>query len=277
MTDVQTAENGDDLDFSLPEDHIDEQPEEQIEAEADSPPQDEVTEDQQEEVQQPEEPQESSVIREMRKQLREQNRKLKELEASRQEPQPEVKDPGDVPNIEDFDYDTEAYNTAVKQWASDKLKFDRAQEGRQAAQQQIVQQYQQAKQQFEEQGAKIAGFQDAVEDVAEALTLDQQNALLLKAPAEATRIVLALSKNPARLQKLAAIKDPVDFGIELAELKRLAQTAPRPKSSVKPERNLKAISASGGGSLESLAKKARETGDWTPYYDAKRKAASQRK
>lgn len=277
MTDEVMAENAGDLDFSLPEDQIDEQPEEQIDDEAGSPPQDEVTEQQDGQEQKEPEPQESSVIREMRKQLREQQRKLKELESTRQESQPEVKDPGEMPDIEAFDYDTEAYRAAMKQWHTDKLAFDRAQEGRQAAQQQVAQQYKQAVAVFKENGEKIAGFQDAVEEVADVLSMDQQNALLLKAPAEAHRIVMALSKNPARLAKLAAIRDPVDLGIELAELKRLAQSAPRPKSSVKPERNLKAVSASGGGSLDALLKKAQQTGDYTAYFDAKRNAASQRK
>lgn len=277
MTDEVTAENAEELDFSLPEDQIEEQEEVEDDSEAGSPPQDEVTEQQDDQEHKEPEQQESSVIREMRKQLREQQRKLKELESTRQESQPEVKDPGEMPDIEAFDYDTDAYRAAMKQWHADKLAFDRSQETRQVEQQQIVKQYQQAKQTFEEHGAKIAGFQEAVEDVADVLTLDQQNALLLKAPAEAHRIVLALSKNPARLAKLAAIKDPVDFGIELAELKRLAQSAPRPKSSVKPERNLKAVSASGGGSLDALLKKAQQTGDYTAYFDAKRNAASQRK
>lgn len=245
MTDEVTAENAGELDFSLPEDQIDEQQEEQIDDEAGSPPQDEVTEQQDDQEQKELEPQESSVIREMRKQLREQQRKLKELESTRQESQPEVKDPGEMPDIEAFDYDTEAYRAAMKQWHADKLDFDRSQETRQVEQQRIAQQYRQAIATFKENGEKIVGFQDAVEDVADVLSEDQQNALLLKAPAEAHRIVLALSKNPARLAKLAAIKDPVDFGIELAELKRLAQSAPRPKSSVKPERNIKGFAGTG--------------------------------
>lgn len=277
MTDELTAENADGLDFSLPEDQIEEQTEEQIDDEAGSPPQDEVTEQQDDQEQKEPEPQESSVIREMRKQLREQQRKLKELESTRQESQPEVKDPGEMPDIEAFDYDTEAYRAAMKQWHTDKLAFDRAQEGRQAALQQVAQQYKQAVAVFKENGEKIAGFQDAVEEVADVLSMDQQNALLLKAPAEAHRIVMALSKNPARLAKLAAIKDPVDLGIAIAELRLMAQSAPRPKSSVKPERNLKAISAAGGGSLDALLKKAQQTGDYTAYFDAKRNAASQRK
>ena len=158
------------------------------------------------------------------------------------------------------------------------MKFEGYRKQQEAEQQQVVQKYEAAKDRFDTEGAKIAGFQDAVADVASALSLEQQNALLLRVPDVAHRIVMALHRSPAELERIARITDPVDYGIELGKLQALAKSAPRkPKTSVKVEREVRGIGGTSSGNLEALRKRAQETGDYTAYFDAKRKADAQQR
>lgn len=274
MTDVQA----DNLDFSIETDEL--PPEvEQEEGQPDSPPEVEVDEQDDQAPAPAEEPKESSVVKQMRDELKRKERELRELRAKTAAPAPDApKDPGTMPDIEDFDYDKERHAVAVNEWVNRKLQFDQHQQKAQAEQQQVVQKYEAAKNRFDTEGAKIAGFQDAVADVASALSLEQQNALLLRVPDVAHRIVMALHRNPAELERIARITDPVDYGIELGKLQALAKSAPRkPKTSVKVEREVRGIGGSSGGNLDALKKRAQETGDYTAYFDAKRKAAEQQR
>lgn len=277
MTDVQ-ADNTE-LDFSIDEDIQPEEVPEVEQGEPDSPPEEVEVNEQDEQAPAPAEPEENSVMKQMRAALREKDRELRELKAKTAAPAPDApKDPGEMPDIEQFDYDTEAYRAAIHKWNADKLKFEGYRKQQEAEQQQVVQKYEAAKSRFDAEGAKIAGFQDAVADVASALSLEQQNALLLRVPDVAHRIVMALHRNPAELERIARITDPVDYGIELGKLQALAKSAPRkPKTSVKVEREVRGIGGTSSGNLDALKKRAQETGDYTAYFDAKRKADAQQR
>lgn len=278
MTDVQ-ADNTE-LDFSIDEDIQPEEVPEVEQGEPDSPPEEVEVNEQDEQAPAPaEEPKESSVMKQMRAALREKDRELRELKAKTAAPAPDApKDPGAMPDIEDFEWDKERHAIALNAWFDQKSKFEQHQQKAQAEQQQVVQKYEAAKARFDTEGAKIAGFQDAVADVASALSLEQQNALLLRVPDVAHRIVMALHRNPAELERIARITDPVDYGIELGKLQALAKSAPRkPKTSVKVEREVRGIGGTSGGNLEALRKRAQETGDYTAYFDAKRKADAQQR
>lgn len=246
MTDVVQADNAE-LDFSIDEDIQPEEVPEVEQGEPDSPPEQEEVNEQDEQAPAPAEPEENSVMKQMRAALREKDRELRELKAKTAAPAPDApKDPGEMPDIEQFDYDTEAYRAAIHKWNADKLKFEGYRKQQEAEQQQVVQKYEAAKSRFDAEGAKIAGFQDAVADVASALSLEQQNALLLRVPDVAHRIVMALHRNPAELERIARITDPVDYGIELGKLQALAKSAPRkPKTSVKVEREVKGFTGQG--------------------------------
>lgn len=244
MTDVQA----DNLDFSIETDELPPEVEQEEEGQPDSPPEEVEVDEQDEQAPAPaEEPKESSVVKQMRDELKRKERELRELRAKTAAPAPDApKDPGTMPDIEDFDYDKERHAVAVNEWVSRKLQFDQHQQKAQAEQQQVVHKYEAAKTRFDTEGAKIVGFQDAVADVASALSLEQQNALLLRVPDVAHRIVMALHRNPAELERIARITDPVDYGIELGKLQALAKSVPRkPKTSVKVEREVKGFTGQG--------------------------------
>lgn len=247
MTDVQAEST--ELDFSIDEDNPSEEVQEVEQGDPDSPPEEVVDEqeDGQEAAPAAEAPTESSVMRQMRDELRRKERELRELKAKTAAPPADApKDPGEMPDIEAFDYDTEAYRAAIHKWNADKLKFEGHRKQQEAEQAKVVERYEAAVQSFRANGAKIHGFDAAVEDVSSVLSMDQQNTLLLKAPDVAHRIVMALHRSPEKLEALARITDPVDYGIELGKLQALAKSAPRkPKPSVKVEREVKGFSGYG--------------------------------
>lgn len=275
MTDVQA----DNLDFSIETDELPPEVEQEEEGQPDSPPEEVEVNEQDEQAPAPVDTEENSVMKQMRAALREKDRELRELKAKTVAPAPDApKDPGTMPDIEDFDYDKERHAVAVNEWVNRKLQFDQHQQKAQAEQQQVVQKFNDAKARFASEGAKIAGFQDAVNDVASILPEWQQQMLLLKAGDVAHRIVMALHRNPVELERIARIADPVDCGIELGKLQALAKSAPRkPKTSVKVEREVRGIGGTSGGNLDALKKRAQETGDYTAYFDAKRKADAQQR
>jgi hypothetical protein len=244
MTDVQA----DNLDFSIETDELPPEVEQEDEGQPDSPPEEvEVDEQYEQAPASVEEPKESSVVKQMRDELKRKERELRELRAKTAAPAPDApKDPGTMPDIEDFDYDKERHAVAVNEWVSRKLQFDQHQQKAQAEQQQVVQKFNDAKARFASEGAKIAGFQDAVNDVASILPEWQQQMLLLKAGDVAHRIVMALHRNPVELERIARIADPVDCGMEIGKLQALAKSAPRkPKTSVKVEREVKGFTGQG--------------------------------
>lgn len=248
MTDITAETSLEELDFSIPEEEA-EEAESQDQEEEQGEEQDSglATGEEVEQEQDQPKAEESSVIREMRKQLREKERRLRELEAKGAEQVVvEAKDPGEMPTGEQFEWDEDRHKAAMQKWVADKLKYERQVSEQQGKQQEVVKAYESALSEYKTNGAKIKGFDDAEKEVASVLSVEQQNMLLLKAPKEAHRIVLALSRAPDQLERLAKIKDPVDFGIELGDLKRRAQSAPRaPAKSVKAEREIKGFSGKG--------------------------------
>lgn len=245
MTDVQA----DNLDFSIETDELPPEVEQEEEGQPDSPPEEVEVDEQDEQVpaQAHVETEENSVMKQMRAALREKDRELRELKAKTAAPAPDApKDPGTMPDIEDFDYDKERHAVAVNEWVSRKLQFDQHQQKAQAEQQHLEQKFNESRARFATEGAKIAGFQDAVNDVASVLSEQQQQLLLLKAGDVAHRIVMALHRKPDELERIARITDPVDYGIELGKLQALAKSAPRkPKTSVKVEREVKGFTGQG--------------------------------
>lgn len=276
MTDVQA----DNLDFSIETDELPPEVEQEEDGQPDSPPEEVEVDEQDEQAPAPaEETKESSVVKQMRDELKRKERELRELRAKTAAPAPDApKDPGTMPDIEDFEWDKERHAIALNAWFDQKSKFEQHQQKAQAEQQQVVQKFNEAKARFASEGAKIAGFEDAVNDVSSVLPEWQQNMLLLKAGDVAHRIVMALHRNPAELERIARITDQVDCGMEIGKLQALAKSAPRkPKTSVKVEREVRGIGGTSGGNLDALKKRAQETGDYTAYFDAKRKADAQQR
>jgi hypothetical protein len=222
-------------------------------------------------------------VRELRKQHRELQKKVREYEAREQTapaaPKPVV---GPKPKLEDHDYDTDRYETALESWYRNKEQADKADfeakrqaEEAQKAWQARLDGYGKAKADL-----KVRDFDDAEHTVQQALNITQQGVVLQGAENPAL-VVYALGKNPKKAKELASITDPVKFAFAIAKLEAQLKVTPRTKPPA-PERSLPAgtapVSGTSDSTLDRLREDAARTGDMTKVirYKQQLKAKSTR-
>jgi hypothetical protein len=198
-------------------------------------------------------------VRELRKQHRELQKKVREYEAKEQTAPAARPTVGPKPKLEDHDYDTDRYETALEAWYAQK------------AWQAKLDGYGKAKADL-----KVRDYDEAEHTVMETLNVTQQGVVLQGAENPAL-VVYALGKNPKRAKELAAITDPVRFAFAVAKLEAQLKVTPRTKPPA-PERSLPAGTApvSGGSdtTLERLREEAARTGDMTKVVAYKRQLAA---
>lgn len=208
-------------------------------------------------------------VKELRRQNREQAKRIKELEA-KTSPAVEA-EVGPEPSLADFDWDEVEFKRG---WTAWKDKADKAEQAKQAK----IEQERQAEEDF---NRRLAAYNEAkaklpVQDFddAEAVLLEQfdatQQGLLVKLAKQPALFAYALGKNPTKAKTLAAIKDPVDF---IAAAVRMEEQMKQTKRAPAPEKVL-----SGGvpgatavdNRLEKLREEAARTGDFTKVNAYKR-------
>jgi mannitol-1-phosphate/altronate dehydrogenase len=228
-----------------------------------------------EEQEQPEEDQPAPAwVKELRKQNRELQKKLKEVEAQTSQKEREV-ELGAKPTLEACDYDAERFETELLAWNSRKAEADakakakrEEQDATQAEWQNRLQSYSEAK-----QNLRVRDFDEAEDAVREILTVTQQG-IVLQAADDPAKLVYALGRNPAKAKELAGVKDPVKFAVAVAKLEMKLTVTPR-KPSATPESRVTGTGktpATAQARLDDLRKQAEASGDYTEYLAAKRKA-----
>jgi len=210
-------------------------------------------------------------VRDLRKQNRELQRQLKEANAAKVQdtaPALPVK-----PRIDDFDYDTDAYETALEGWYEAKREHDakaqealREQEQAQQSWQAKVQSYQEAK-----AAVPFPDFDDAEAFVTDTFDVTQQG-LLIKHALDAPTLVYALGKNPKKAAELAGIKQYDDFTAALVRMEASVKTTRKPATA--PEKAVTVPTGTGVAStdntLERLREEAAKTGDFSKVMAYKR-------
>ena len=208
-------------------------------------------------------------VRDLRKSHRELQRKVREYE-SREQTAPAAQAIPTLsakPKLEDHDYDTDRYETALESWykQKDAVESAKRQQQQQAEEHQRTWQakldgYTKAKTEL-----KVRDYEDAEATVQETLNVVQQGVVLQGAENPAL-VVYALGKNPKKAKELASISDPVKFAFAIAKLEsQLKVTATRKPPP--PERSAPAgnapISGTTDSVLERLRVDAERTGDMT--------------
>lgn len=227
------------------------------------------------------EPEEENVpwVRQLRKERREDKKRIRELErliAEKTAPAVQsVNAPGEKPTLEGCNFDGEVFEAKLEQWHSQKAKYERQQEETTRKQQSEQDAWNKTLQGYAAERAQISkavpDFEDAEEAVQAALSVTQQG-LILKAPSgDRAKIVAALGKSPKKLAELAAIQDPVDFVYAIAEVKAMIKTQKRtpPPVNDKPVRSKVSGASVVNQQLETLREEARKTGDYSKYFAAK--------
>lgn len=225
---------------------------------------------------QSEEPRAPEWVRELRKQNREKERRIRELEAKLQTTTQTENKPvvlGAKPKLEDHDYDTDKFEAALSDWYERKRTTDQeAEKARQAEQAQLdawqsrLDSYGKARAEL-----KVRDFEDAESTVQELLDVTQQGIVVQGADNPAL-VIYALGKNPKKAKELADIKDPVKFAFTVAKLERELKVTNR-KAAPPPERTVQGtgrVSGSVDSTLERLRTEAEKTGDMTKVMAYKR-------
>ncbi len=213
-------------------------------------------------------------VRELRKQHRELQRKVREYEVQQTAVPAGPKPVGPKPKLEDHDYDTDRYETALEAWYAQKALADKAEreaqrqaEEAQRAWQAKLDGYGKAKADL-----KVRDYDEAEHTVMETLTVTQQGVVLQGAENPAL-VVYALGKNPKKAKELAALTDPVKFAFAVAKLEAQLKITPRTKPPA-PERTLSngtaPVSGSIDSTLERLRSEAERTGDMSKVIAYKR-------
>ena len=201
----------------------------------------------------------------LRKKLREEQKKTRELQKKLD--QGKAEEPtalGAAPTMEDFDFDETEYRTALTDWLADERKHKATaetvktqQEADQRAYQDRMGEYGEGKSSFE-----ADKFEEAENSVRDALSETQQGILVQAFGRGAAPLIMGLGSNDTRLKKLADIKDNVAFIVAATRLEGQMKVSQRkPKSS--PEAR---VIGSGGANtgdtnLEKLEAEADKTGD----------------
>lgn len=217
----------------------------------------------------PEQERAPAWVRELRKSHRELQRKVKEYEERERAPAAPSALPAlkAKPKLEDHDYDTEQYETALEAWYRQRDAHEAAErKAKEAAEEQDrawkskLDAYGKAKTEL-----KVRDFEEAEHAVLETLSVTQQG-VVLQGSENPALLVYALGKNPKRAKELAAVTDPVRFAFAVAKLEAQLKVQPRSKPPA-PEKTVPAGSAPVSGNseatLERLREEASKTGDFT--------------
>lgn len=221
---------------------------------------------------------ETPVIRDIRKKLREAEKRAKAAERMLSEKQ----SGGDLPALREKPtplgdyYSDEDFATDLEKWFAEKAAHDQAAREQTETRKKADEQWAQKVQTYTAKKAalKVKDYNDAESAVIDALPEVHQSILVAHSQDPAL-LVYAIGKNESKLAELSKITNPVEFGYEIGRLEsQLKVTNRKPKSS--PESK---VSASGGApaissrKLDALKEKAQETGDYTEYLAAKRAAS----
>lgn len=216
-------------------------------------------------------------VRDLRKKNREDQRKIRELEAKLQSVTAAEQKPAELgkkPSLEDFDYDTDKYEQALDAWKDRKRDYDakeakrkQADEAQKEAWQKKLDDYAKSKTEL-----KVKDFDEAEALIQDSFNQTQQG-IVLQGSDNPALLVLALGRNPTKAKELAGITDPVKFAFAVAKLETQLKVTNR-KAPPAPERTVKGtapVSGAVDSTLERLRAEAEKTGDFSKVTAYKRK------
>ena len=201
-------------------------------------------------------------VRELRRERREDKKRIKELEARLEAPK--TKEVGSRPTLEDCEFDQDRFDRVLDKWMADKAAADAEQAKAERERADEERRWQESVNNYNEKKAALT-FEDvdAAEDAVRASLSDTQWGIIVHAAQDPAKVVYGLSKFPNHLQGLASEQDAVKFTAQMARLEATMTTKTRRRKPA-PE----TPSPSGGGQvlsgekrLEKAIEKAQKTGD----------------
>lgn len=214
-------------------------------------------------------------VRELRKKNREDQRRIKELEAKlEQKDVPNKVVLGKKPILEDFDYDAEQFEAALESWFDRKRAADKEVAKAESEKKEQEEAWQAKLDDYDKSKAtlKVDDYEDAEISVQDTFDVTQQG-IMIQGAENPGHVVYALGKNDKKARELAAIKDPVKFAFAIAKLETQLKVSERKKPPA-PEKKITGTGSSSGSvdsTLERLRADAEKTGDYSEVAEYKRK------
>ncbi|MGD2065752.1 MAG: hypothetical protein PVI43_01100, partial [Candidatus Bathyarchaeota archaeon] len=208
------------------------------------------------------------VPKKLRQEIRDRNKRIKELEAElgKTKPKEEMPTLGAKPTLESCDYDESEYESKLDSWYVEKRKHDEKQAEIEAEQKEAEKAWENTLNNYTEKREAINrdDFEDAELVVMESLSETQQG-MILQGAKNPAALVYALGKNPSKAKELSEIKDPVKFAWAASQLEGAMKTTRR-KPQTKPEKTVigtGSLSGTTDKQLEKLRAEAAKTGDYS--------------
>ena len=220
-----------------------------------------------------EEEQESpDLVRNLRAEIRERNKRIKELEKEHTKPdEKKTVALGPRPTLESVDYDEDRHNAELDSWYEKKREADKAKEREEQAQREQQEAWNQTLASYGEakKKIKVSDFDIAEEVVSDTLTETQQG-MILQGADNPAMLIYALGKNSKKAKELAAISDPVKFAFAVSKLE--TQMKPQTRKAPSPEKTITGTGSKAGAEahLAKLRKEAERTGDMSKVLAYKR-------
>ncbi len=223
-----------------------------------------------------EEDKEPGLVKHLHNTIKEKDRELKELRVTH--PQPQQRAPAQAPRMpqlsdDGIDYDEAAFQKRLSEWSEEKATYQTAQAQQQRVQQELQQRHQQKLQQYQDRvkTVKVPNYQQAERLVIEEVP-EQIQAAIIHYAEKPEMVVIALARNPELRKQVAEATDPVALGRLIGTIESKAKTMPKAKSTAASVPEVKGSGGAAINNLEKLREKAQETGDYSAYLVAKRKA-----
>jgi len=222
----------------------------------------------------PEPEADNSTLRQMRKRIRELEKQAKEREEKQTE-----KALGEKPTLAVCDYDEDKYDAALLEWNSRKAEADAVKARVEERNKRDAEEWQSKFQGYTARKSAIPDIEDAEDVVRESLTPVAQS-IIVDVAKSPEYIIAALGRSPKKLAELQQFDTTTTRGAILFTAKLKDLEASMKVSGVKPkpapEKRMPPPAAPSSGAmdakLEKLRERAEETGDYTAYFEAKRKA-----
>jgi len=205
---------------------------------------------------------ETPLVKRLRAELRDRERKLAE-----NRPQEQEIVVGEKPTLENCEYDEERFDVAYQEWLDRKAAADRQQQSRQTVEQLRAAEYRDLEIRYRASAAKLPVRQEVFDEADAAVRQALPEAIqvaIAKYMDDPAKVVLALGKHPARLAAIADEPDPVKQLFMIRDLqgaiKVTRRSAPAPEADT-IQRGSASMSASSDKHLAKLEQEAARTGD----------------
>lgn len=195
-------------------------------------------------------------VKQVRKENRELKRQLKQRESQQHEQQQALRE---KPTLDAHEYDSDAYEADYAAWLSEKSQH----EAKVQAEQQKYQHYDERyKSSVDAVRAKVADYDEIEQSIVDTVPAQRQ-ALIKMLVDDPARMVVALGKSPAQLEKLSGLDD-IQFAKQIVLMEQQMSSKSKSRNPNKPKPKTHELEGAAGGTDTKLAKleaEAAKTGD----------------